>query len=466
MWSRLPSKYAKTAVRQSLAVASLTLGPLLLATPGSAVAAPCTGPGAPSAGAPFVCMTAVAIPGNPLTSFDISFFNPTRNEYYLGDRSNSGIDVISTVGGNPTFVKTIGGFVGCALNSTSNTCITSKSGPDGVAAHGIWLYGGDGNSTLKVIDLTTGNITQSIATGGTTRVDEMALTTDGTLLLTANNAEDPPFATLFKACGDAASGTCNATIFSKITVDTSLIPAGLGLSLEQPAWDPSTQRFYVSVPQINYPAGCTPTSTEESPEGTVPCQGGLLVIDPNGVAAGRTNYGPFDASRNAGMMALSGCGPNGATVGPPQDGLTNNVLLGCTPANEPNDTGTLVMNTSTKNYSILGNITGSDEVWYNPGDNRYFTGSSANRADLGGPRLGIINAASNILIGTIPQGSGSHSVAADNLHNLIFVPQVAPKNVNGPPGAGNADTTGVSAQICGSNNGCVAVYLDQSPAVD
>ena len=151
----------------------------------------------------------------------------------------------------------------------------------------------------------------------------MAVTTDGGLLLAANNAEDPPFATLFAANRD--NFTSNVTIFSKITVDSSLIPPGLGLALEQPTWDPVTQRFYISVPQINYPAGCTPSSNVNS------CQGGLLVIDPNGVAPVRTNYGPFDPSVNAGVLALPTCGPNGATVGPPMDSLGPNILLGCTP---------------------------------------------------------------------------------------------------------------------------------------
>ena len=76
----------------------------------------------------------------------------------------------------------------------------NHSGPDGVASHGRWLYAGDGDSTLKVIDLNIAGpnaIVQSVSTGGTTRVDEMALTSDGKLLLAANNAEDPPFATLF-----------------------------------------------------------------------------------------------------------------------------------------------------------------------------------------------------------------------------------------------------------------------------
>jgi len=227
-----------------------------------------------------------------------------------------------------------------------------------------------------------------------------------------------------------------------------------------------TARFYVSVPQINYPAGCTPTGDEENPEGTVPCQGGLLVIDPNGVSPGRTNYGPFDASVNAGVLALPTCGPNGATVGPPLDGLGPNILLGCTPANRLADTSTLAYNTTTHNYTNIGNITGSDEVWYNSGDNHYYTASNRNRADQGESVLGIIDATGNILIGTIRQGNQSHSVAADAVRNLIYVPQAAPANVNGGPGQGGGDTTGISAHICGDVRGCVAVYLDRSPTID
>ena len=74
-----------------------------------------------------------------------------------------------------------------------------------MVSHGRWVYGGDGDSTLKVFDLDAppmAALQQSISTGGTTRVDEMALTTEGDLLLAANNAEDPPFGTLFAANGD------------------------------------------------------------------------------------------------------------------------------------------------------------------------------------------------------------------------------------------------------------------------
>ena len=144
--------------------------------------------------------------------------------------------------------------------------------------------------------------------------------------------------------------------------------------------------------------------------------------------------------------------------------------MGCTPANLPGSTTTLVINAETKNYANIGGITGSDEVWFNPGDNRYYTGSSAAILPAGSPLgsgavLGVIDGTS-VLIETIPQSSGSHSVAADCKRNTIFVPQVAPVAVVGTGGdtnttAGPGSPT-VGSLICGSNNGCVAVYTHET----
>ena len=83
--------------------------------------------------------------------FDISWVNPDRAEYYFADRSNAGIDVIDTQ--TLTFKRTIGGFVGIKLNAAGTAVNNNISGPDGVMSHGRWLYAGDGDSTLKVIDL-------------------------------------------------------------------------------------------------------------------------------------------------------------------------------------------------------------------------------------------------------------------------------------------------------------------------
>jgi len=433
-----------------------SVGPVLLAAMSfatSAVAAPCTGPGAPTT-TQTKCLTAVQIPGNPLLSFDISWVNPIRSEYYLADRSNSGIDIINT--NTLTFQRTIPGFVGVKRNP-NGTVNNNISGPDGVTSHGRWLYAGDGDSTLKVIDLSPSSakspIKQTISTGGMTRVDEMALTTDGNLLLAANNAEDPPFATLFAANGD--DPVSHTTKIIKITIDPLIVPAGAGLSIEQPAWDPTTARFYTSVPIIaNNPAGCN----FDGAAGPITCDGGLLVTDPVHPTAVQ---GAFDPATNTGVIKLHACGPNGSTVGP-----NDNLLLGCTPANNPANVTTLVINAITLNYANIANITGSDEVWFNEGDGRYYTGSNRNCKDFTlGPCptaaqqaavLGVIDGTS-VLIETVPQSSGSHSVAADSKRNLIFVPQVAPVLVVGPGG----DTTAVGAGICGTTSGCVGVYQHQ-----
>ena len=434
---------ARLLPRTSLAVAFAApalLGVTSLALPGAAFAAPCTGPGAPST-TQTRCLTAVQIPGNPLRSYDISWVDPYRGEYYLADRSNSGVDVIDTR--TLTFKRTIGGFVGVVLNSSHTAVNNNLSGPDGVTSHGRWLYAGDGDSTLKVIDLNAPNssaIKEIIKTGGTTRVDEMALTTDGELLVAANNAEDPPFITLMRANGDRSYSAVN--IITKIVIANSIVPANFGLSIEQPTWDPKTKRFYASVPTIaNNPAGCN----YDASTGPITCSGGLMIVDPMNPSA---VVGAYDPNTNTGVVPLNACGPNGITVGP-----HDNLLQGCTPANLPSGTTTLVINAATKNYANIGGITGSDEVWYNKGDDRYYTGSNR---QAGGAVLGVIDGTS-VLIETIPQSSGSHSVAADSLRNLIFVPQSAPTSVVGSGG----DTTPVGAGICGSTNGCIGVYVHQ-----
>jgi hypothetical protein len=158
------------------------------------------------------------------------------------------------------------------------------------------------------------------------------------------------------------------------------------------------------------------------------------------------------------VVPLHACGPNGATVGP-----DDNLLLGCTPQNNPSDTITLVINARTKEQTPIIHITGSDEVWFNKGDQRYYVGASRDCTTPGTPCpnasqempvLGVIDANTNLLIEKIPQSSNSHSVAADSERNRIFVPQVAPVAVVGSGG----DTTNVGAGICGTNQGCVAVY--------
>jgi hypothetical protein len=443
------SAYSRLSLLNCLsgAMPAVLFGAVSLA-PTDAMAADCTF--TPPLTTQTKCLTAVSIPGNPLRSFDISFVNPDRAEYYFADRSNSSIDIIDTE--TLKFKRFLGGFVGVKLSPTG-AVDNNHSGPDGVATHGRWLYAGDGNSTLKVFDLDAppaSALKQSISTGGTTRVDEMALTTDGERLLAANNAEDPPFATLFAANGD--DHTDHTSKIIKTTIDPAILPPGFGLSMEQPAWDRKTRRFYTSLPIVaNNPPGCNYGQNS----GPITCDGGLLVTDP---AAPTAVQGAFNPATNTGVVLLHACGPNGSTVGP-----DDNLLLGCTPQNNPSDTITLVINAKTKEQTPVVHVTGSDEVWFNKGDHRYYLGASRDctipgtpcpAATQQTPVLGVVDADTNLLIEKVPQSSNSHSVAADSRRNRIFVPQVAPVAVVGAGG----DTTAVGAAICGTSNGCVAVY--------
>lgn len=409
---------------------------------GSAVLAdPCAGPGAPTS-TETECLTAVQIPGSPLGAFDVSWVDPDRAQYYLADRSNAGIDIIDT--GHDAFKRRIGGFVGAKFNA-NGTVNNNISGPNGVTSYGRWLYAGDGDSTVKVIDLTAPAATairQIVSTGGAQRVDKLALTADGRLLIANNTSDDPPFATLFKANGNVA--TSAVTKITRITVDPTIIPPGFGLGIKSPTWEPRTQRFYVSIPTIaDNPSGCNYGQLT----GDITCSGGLLVIDPTTLSQSTAVMGLFDPATNTGVVPVNECGPFGITVGP-----HSNLVQGCTQSAEPSNTSTLVINAITKHFANIGGITGSNEVWFNGGDDRYYTGS--NHA-IGGAVLGVIDGETNLLIETIPQSSASNSVAADPRFNHIFVPEAAPVAVVGPSG----DTTTVGAGICGTNNGCVAVYV-------
>jgi len=187
----------------------------------------------------------------------------------------------------------------------------------------------------------------------------------------------------------------------------------------------------------------------------------LLVTDPHAPTA---IAGAYDPVKNTGIIKLNACGPNGATVGP-----HDNLLLGCTPGNLPGSKTTLVINATTHNYAQVANITGSDEVWFNgdEGGERYYTGSSNAIKPAGSPLgrgsvLGVIDGTS-VLIETIPQSPGSHSVAADSERGLIFVPEVYTSSPTAVP-LGDQNTTAgpgsatVGQLICGSINGCIAVY--------
>jgi len=77
-----------------------------------------------------------------------------------------------------------------------------------------------------------------------------------------------------------------------------------------------------------------------------------------------------------------------------------------------------------RNGKILAKITevtGSDEVWFNQGDDRYYLAASNCGKLCGGPVLGVPDAVKNEWLQNVPTGTGAHSVAANPDNNHIFV---------------------------------------------
>jgi DNA-binding beta-propeller fold protein YncE len=108
---------------------------------------------------------------------------------------------------------------------------------------------------------------------------------------------------------------------------------------------------------------------------------------------------------------LDNCGPNGSAVGP-----GNQLLAGC---GNPHR-AVIIDRTNGAVLADFSNVGGADEVWFNPGDHRYYL------AETGFQNLGIINADTLSFVAEVQSGVGAHSVAADLATNHIFVPVAGP----------------------------------------
>jgi len=289
--------------------------------------------------------------------FDISWVDAASGRYYLGDRGAEGIDIVDTR--TNTLIGKIGGFVG------QNAKSPKSFGPSGVVSVGLnQVWAGDGDSSVKVADLPSRKVVDSISTGGSGRADEIAYDDRDQIIVAGNDADNPVFLTFISTQAG-----------HKVLGHLPLPDATDGL--EQPVWDRAMGRFYVAVP-----------ATKTNPGGEV------IAVDPRTMEVTDT-------------YALESCGPHGLALGPAQ-----HLLIGCR-------NKAMVMN-----LRQPGQITtipeggGSDEVWFNPGDDKYFLA-----AIRGG--LKIIDALTNTWIGSVETGAGAHSVAADPVTNQIYVPIAA-----------------------------------------
>src|SRR6266446_6130137 len=221
----------------------------------------------------------IANPAGPMDEFDIGFVDQKSQRYYLADRSNKSVDIFDAK--SDKFIGSVGGFLGVIMkNGKPNNDV---SGPDGVLIFGNEAWAGDGDSTIKVIDLKTNKVVDTVKTGGESRVDEMAYDAKDGIFMGVNNAEEPPFATL-------VSTKPGHKILAKIAFDDATDGA------EQPAYNPADGMFYVAIPELK---------KDEK-------KGGVAVIDPK-------------KGKLVKVLPVENCHPNGLAFGP-----GGNFALGCT----------------------------------------------------------------------------------------------------------------------------------------
>jgi len=331
----------------------------------------------------------IPVQGSPLTSFDISWVDEVTELLFVSDRSNKAVDIYDAANG--TFLRRVEGFVGFTPSPAGVTpppagTGTDFAGPDGVVSTGpTEIWAGDGDSTVKIIDLTTNTIVKAISTNGEKRVDEMAFNGRDHLLLAANNADSPPFLTLFD--------TVNRTIVKgNITVSDE---TGDATGIEQPAFSNVTGLFYASVPSL----------------GPDPEHGAVAIIDTTGTVIG--------------TIPVDNCSPAGLSVGP-----RDHLVVGCA---EP--VTVVISAKDRKEIARITEVGGADEVWFNPGDRNYYIAARTNPDTQGGPGLGAINAETNTFVTLVPTEPGAHSVAANARNNHVFVPIDAGKDPD--PGCTN-----------------------------
>jgi len=357
------------------------------------------------------------IPDPGLTVFDISFVDVPTQTYFLADRSNRSVDVVDAK--NDVLLRRI------FANFTGFTGNNDTSGPNGVVVSGHWLFVTDAPSRVVTIDLRTGNEVDEVTTGGAPglRADEIAFDPVHNLLLPVNNADSPPFATLIKV--DPATG--KLTVSKRITFQNATNGA------EQPLFNPGTGKFYISIPEVNGPA----------PDGSAGATGAVGVISTAGVLERE--------------MLVDHCQPAGLALGP-----RNDMLLGCSVvfdtaghqfvASDPRTAAApsqIIMDANGSIDAVVAGVGGSDEVYFNPGDGRFYTASRNNPT---GPVLGVIDAQSQSLVQVTPTVNRppgtAHSVAVNPRNNHIFVP-LPPNNVLAAP-AGDASANCL--------RGCIAVF--------
>jgi DNA-binding beta-propeller fold protein YncE len=340
---------------------------LLAAVAGLALASPASAAGLKE-------YTKIMMPGAKFESFDITFADQQTGQVFIADRSNKAVDVIDAK--TDKYVTRITGFVGDGPKG-------DVSGPNGVLTvnNGTEAWAGDGDSTVKVIDLKAGKIVDTIKTGGKKRADEIAWDPKDGVFIVANDADEPPFVTLI-------STKPGHKILAKIDFPQATD------GIEQSAYNPVDGMFYVDIPQID----------------KQDAKGGLAMIDPK-------------TAKFVKMLPVDNCIPHGLAKGP-----GSLMYIGCNAGTKKDKLAGEMAVFDTKAGKVVATIPGaggSDEAIANEKAGQWYAAVSNDRT---GSALAVMDIKTNKVVQKFPTSTGAHSVAVSQSNNHVFVPARASNN--------------------------------------
>ena len=370
----------------------------------------------------------IPVPGNPITSADISWVDPGTERYYFADRSNFGVDIIDAE--TNFYVGRVSGMAG-PLPSGGGTTTTNGPGPNGVLVtpnRKVWA--GDGNSTVRVADVDPDspnylNIIGSISTAipacddGTPtghycgRADELGYDPKDHIILIANNAPlsiaaphglTTPYATFISA--DLPYAVLGHVTFP-----------GAG-GLEQPLWDREIHRFWITVPG---PTGGSPV---------------IARVDPISMMV--------DKTYTLNCLALTGTA-SASTTGIALAPFQHLLVSAC---GKP-----IILSALTGHvFNVITQVGGGDEVWHNPGDERFYVTGASTIAPLV-QSLGVIDAETSTWLQNVADIRGKNPAAFAETNHIFTIVQINAAIVAAP-----ATDDSTCTQFGLRGRGCIAVF--------
>jgi hypothetical protein len=326
---------------------------------------------------PNVPTPTTATPPGPNWSIDVSTVDQTNGILYLADRTNCGVDVfniftntyVGTIGptnNTPSFATPTSTCASIGSSFAGNTGKSTTSGPNGIILIGTTkMYAGDGNGTVKVLNLTTKTVTSTLTlTGAKLRTYEGSYDPDDNIALITNDQESGGPVENF-------INTTNDTLIRQVKVSTAT-------GMEGSFYSPTLHKFVLAIPV-----------TKANKNGEID------IVDPT---TGTTQS----------IFPLPGtCGPMGVA-----QGTANTAIVACSDPGE-----TYIVDVGSGSYlTHTLQAGGGDGVSYDATTQRFFIANSNNTTTgvKGGPAAPvttIMNAVTGYFIENVPGQVNGHTVA-------------------------------------------------------